>query len=195
MSDAEKSDQDLIVDDASEGPTSPMANGPTSPRLENGFDRTSMVAMPSSSVQTMSKKDIAPHSPRSGTSSNTSTSSAKKMDGDKPATSMSKSAIGVKPSASSLASASGKLLQTSSLSNSMPPASAPAYSALHYSSPNGPPQPHGLASSGTGQHPHIDVLAYNGYPTKPSATLQQLYDPHATMRASAGSAGIAAGKP
>jgi hypothetical protein len=188
MSDAEKSDQDLIVDDASEGPTSPMANGPTSPRLENGFDRTSMMAMPSSGVQTISKKDVAPHSPRSGTSSNASTSSAKKMDGEKATTSMSKSAIAAKSSASKL------LQQSSSLPNSMPPTSA-AYSTLHYSSP-GAPQPHSLASSGTGQHPHIDVLGYNGYPApKPSATLQQLYDPHATMRASTGSAGIAAGKP
>lgn len=74
-SDGEKSDQDLVVDDASEDPVSPP-NG-TSPR-ENGIDKLS------------SKKDHPPHSPRSGTSSNASTPSTKKLDPEKPPTPISK---------------------------------------------------------------------------------------------------------
>lgn len=76
-SDGEKSDQDLVVDDASEDPVSPP-NGTASPR-ENGLDKLT------------SKKDHPPpHSPRSGTSSNASTPSAKKLDGEKPTTPISK---------------------------------------------------------------------------------------------------------
>lgn len=85
QSDGEKSDQDLVVDDASEvSPMSPMpnahnSNGTASPR-ENGL---------------MMKKmehagDRIPHSPRSGTSSNASTPSNKKLE-EKPSTPLSKS--------------------------------------------------------------------------------------------------------
>lgn len=53
-------------------------NGTTSPR-ENGLDK-------------LPKKDhVGPHSPRSGTSSNASTPSTKKLDGEKPTTPISKS--------------------------------------------------------------------------------------------------------
>lgn len=77
-SDGEKSDQDLVVDDASEDPVSPP-NGTASPR-ENGIDKLST-----------KKEHPGPHSPRSGTSSNASTPSTKKLDGDKPTTPISKS--------------------------------------------------------------------------------------------------------
>lgn len=75
-SDGEKSDQDLVVDDASEDPVSPP-NGTASPR-ENGIDKIPK------------KEHPGPHSPRSGTSSNASTPSTKKLDGDKPSTPISK---------------------------------------------------------------------------------------------------------
>ncbi|XP_026829496.1 protein groucho isoform X1 [Ooceraea biroi] len=203
MSDGEKSDQDLIVDDASEGPTSPVVNGATSPR-ENGLDKASSVVVPSmGGVQAVVKKDVPPHSPRSGTSSNASTPSAKKMEErEKTTTPISKSltptsaaVIGVKSSSSSSSSsASGKLLQGASLPPGAIPPPAAAY-PLHYPPP-GPLPPHNLASAATSQHPHVDVLGYNGYPApRPPATLQQLYDPHAAMRAPVGSVGIVASKP
>ncbi|XP_077291523.1 protein groucho-like isoform X2 [Arctopsyche grandis] len=78
QSDGEKSDQDLVVDDASEDPVSPH-NGTASPR-ENGIDKLQP-----------KKEHVGPHSPRSGTSSNASTPSTKKLDGDKPTTPISKS--------------------------------------------------------------------------------------------------------
>ncbi|RZF44053.1 hypothetical protein LSTR_LSTR011516, partial [Laodelphax striatellus] len=76
-SDGEKSDQDLVVDDASEDPVSPP-NGTASPR-ENGLEK-----------MTNKKEHVGPHSPRSGTSSNASTPSTKKME-EKPTTPISKS--------------------------------------------------------------------------------------------------------
>lgn len=87
QSDGEKSDQDLVVDDASEvSPMSPMhnahnSNGTASPR-ENGL-----------MIKKMEHQDrdrIGPHSPRSGTSSNASTPSNKKLE-EKPSTPLSKS--------------------------------------------------------------------------------------------------------
>ncbi|XP_026677658.1 transducin-like enhancer protein 4 [Diaphorina citri] len=77
-SDGEKSDQDLVVDDASEDPASPP-NGTTSPR-ENGLDKLAIKK---------EHNNTGPHSPRSGTSSNASTPSAKKME-EKPSTPISK---------------------------------------------------------------------------------------------------------
>lgn len=183
QSDGEKSDQDLVVDDASEGPTSPVVNGTTSPR-ENGLDKVAPIG---AGVQT--KKDVPPHSPRSGTSSNASTPSAKKMEErEKPTTPISKpltptsgSAIGggLKPSGSA------KLLQ------GPPPPGVPSAYPPHYAP--GPP-PHHLAPAG--QHPHVDMMGYNGYvaPRAPPS-LQQLYDPHVAMRAPMGSVGVPGGKP
>ncbi|XP_013169962.1 PREDICTED: protein groucho [Papilio xuthus] len=78
---------ELVVDDASEEPTSPH-NGAPSPR-ENGLDKL------------QPKKEHPPHSPRSGTSSNASTPSAKKLD-EKPSTPISKP---VTPTSASGASA------------------------------------------------------------------------------------------
>lgn len=77
----------MVVDDASEGPTSPTANGTASPR-ENGLDKLGPSSVPLSSQV---KKEVPPPSPRSGTSSNASTPSAKKMEErEKPTTPISK---------------------------------------------------------------------------------------------------------
>lgn len=76
-----------MVDDASEGPTSPAANGTASPR-ENGLDKLGPSSVPLSGQV---KKEVPPPSPRSGTSSNASTPSAKKMEErEKPTTPISK---------------------------------------------------------------------------------------------------------
>ncbi|KAL0118504.1 hypothetical protein PUN28_009283 [Cardiocondyla obscurior] len=193
-SDGEKSDQDLVVDDASDGPPSPVMNGVTSPR-ENGLDKVSSV-MPSmgAGVQTVTKKDLAPHSPRSGTSSNASTPSAKKMeDREKPVTPISKPYTPTSGSTPIIKSSTpGKLLQ----GPSVPPPAAAYPSSLHYPPPGLPP-PHNLAPVAHGQHPHVDVMAaYNGYATpRPPAALQQLYDPHAALRSSVASVGTQGGKP
>ncbi|XP_071565018.1 protein groucho-like isoform X3 [Temnothorax nylanderi] len=199
-SDGEKSDQDLIVDDASDGCPSPVMNGVTSPR-ENGLDKVSVVPSMGAGVQTVTKKDLAPHSPRSGTSSNASTPSTKKMeDREKPATPISKPYTPTSGSATAAisggikSSTSGKLLQGPSVPPGSVPPPAGAYpSPLHYPPPGLPP-PHNLAPVAHGQHPHVDVMAaYNGYATpRPPAALQQLYDPHAALRTSVGTQG---GKP
>lgn len=87
QSDGEKSDQDLVVDDASEvSPISPMpnahnSNGISSPR-ENGLLLKKM--------EHNDRDRVGPHSPRSGTSSNASTPSNKKLE-EKPSTPLSKS--------------------------------------------------------------------------------------------------------
>lgn len=69
-----------MVDDASEDPASPP-NGTTSPR-ENGLDKLAGAIK-------KEHNNTGPHSPRSGTSSNASTPSAKKME-EKPSTPISK---------------------------------------------------------------------------------------------------------
>lgn len=75
------------MDDASEGPASPAANGTSSPR-ENGLDKLGPSSVPLSGQV---KKEVPPPSPRSGTSSNASTPSAKKMEErEKPTTPISK---------------------------------------------------------------------------------------------------------
>ncbi|XP_046599908.1 protein groucho isoform X2 [Neodiprion lecontei] len=180
QSDGEKSDQDLVVDDASEGPVSPAVNGTSSPR-ENGLDKIGSSSVP---MGGQVKKEAPPHSPRSGTSSNASTPSAKKMDDrektttpiSKPMTPTSGSGGGSKPSGS------GKMMQG-------PPSGVPGAYPPHY--PPGPP-PHHLPP--TAQHPHVDMLAYNGY-AAPRPPPQQLYDPHGGMRAPMGSLGVPGGKP
>ncbi|XP_067214024.1 protein groucho-like isoform X2 [Linepithema humile] len=201
-SDGEKSDQDLIVDDASDGPGSPVVNGATSPR-ENGIDKISSVVVPSlgsSGIQNVAKKDVLapPHSPRSGTSSNASTPSAKKVeDREKPATPISKpltptSGAAVVISNSIKSSTPSKLLQGPSVPpGAIPPPPVTYPGSMHYA----PGPPHNLAAA-AGQHPHVDMMAYNGYATpRPPASLQQIYDPHSAMRAPVGSIAIPGGKP
>ena len=164
-SDGEKSDQDLVVDDASEDPTSPSPqNGTSSPR-ENGVDR---------------KKEHSshggPHSPRSGTSSNASTPSAKKMD-EKPMTPVSKS---VTPTgAGSAGSGSGSAGSSSAGAAVMKPAKLAALGQYaHY--------PHELQAAG------YLPAALNSYPRPP-----MVYDPHGQMRAPIGPpmGSIPGGKP
>ncbi|XP_074108714.1 LOW QUALITY PROTEIN: protein groucho [Cotesia typhae] len=179
-SDGEKSDQDLVVDDASEEPTSPVVNGTTSPR-ENGLEKVSSL---NSNAQV--KKDIPPHSPRSGTSSNASTPSAKKMEErEKPTTPISKPMTPTSASGGVKATSSSKLLQ------GPPPQGVAGGYPSHY--PPGPP-PHHLPPAGL--HPHVDMMGYNGYaaPRGPPS-LQQLYDPHNAIRAPAGAVGVHGGKP
>ncbi|XP_071565008.1 protein groucho isoform X2 [Temnothorax nylanderi] len=181
QSDGEKSDQDLVVDDASEGPTSPAANGTASPR-ENGLDKMG----PSSvSLSGQVKKEVPPPSPRSGTSSNASTPSAKKMEErEKPTTPISKP---VTPTSAGSSSGSGGLKPSSS-SKPLVSASVVGPYPPHYPPPHHP-------SAG----PHVDMLGYpqaalnGGYPTRPP--LQQLYDPHGSMRAPLGPIIPPGGKP
>ncbi|XP_011136964.1 protein groucho isoform X2 [Harpegnathos saltator] len=198
-SDGEKSDQDLVVDDGSDGPSSPVVNGassssPPPPPRENGLDKVVAVVAASSmaaGVQ-MLKKDAAPPSPRSGTSSNASTPSAKKMEErEKTATPISKP---LTPTSGSAAignpgkspAANSKLMQGVAVQGVPTALSTVAAYSPHYPSAGPPPPPpHHLAP--TGQHPHVDVMAYNGYVTpRAPASLQQLYDPHAAMRAPVG---------
>ena len=180
QSDGEKSDQDLVVDDASDCPTSPVVNGTTSPR-ENGIDKLGVSSLAGNSNSNgQSKKDLVPpHSPRSGTSSNASTPSAKKMEErekattpiSKPMTPTNASNNNLKPSASSKA--------PGSLQGPPPPGSLPSAYSGHY--PPGPP--HHLPPGA--QHPaHVELMAYNGYaaPRAPPTLQQQLYDPHGAMR-------------
>ncbi|XP_055385778.1 protein groucho-like [Condylostylus longicornis] len=100
QSDGEKSDQDLVVDDASEiNPMSPVQNqhnGTASPR-ENGmlvkkFDHSDRDRLNSNNLSGPGSQGggAGPHSPRSGTSSNASTPSNKKLE-DKPSTPIAKS--------------------------------------------------------------------------------------------------------
>ena len=172
QSDGEKSDQDLVVDDASEGPTSPVANGTTSPR-ENGLEKS---APPMGHNST--KKELPPHSPRSNTSSNPSTPSAKKMEErEKSSTPISK------PQTPTTNSSVGSLKSSGpKMAHQVPPHSGYA----HYPPPG--PQPHHLQPGV--QHPHVEMMAYNGYgPRVPPGLPQQLYDPHAAMRVPSMNAG------
>lgn len=178
QSDGEKSDQDLVVDDSSEiNPMSPvsnqMHNGTMSPR-ENGII-----------VKKMEHSDsrLGPHSPRSGTSSNASTPSNKKLE-DKPSTPVSKS-----------------VTPTNSQSNGLPPGSMmkgvvkppvlnPGYPP-HYLGPlNGAPPPELQAAYGPAGVPGLPP-GLAGYPRVP---LQPGYDPHPQLRAPPSMGGLG-GKP
>ncbi|KAJ8926653.1 hypothetical protein NQ314_020955 [Rhamnusium bicolor] len=173
-SDGEKSDQDLVVDDASEDPVSPP-NGTTSPR-ENGIDKLSK------------KEHPGPHSPRSGTSSNASTPSTKKLDGEKPSTPISKSVTPTSAAGSSSGSSGLKPVVKPPALGQYPPYLAMSNGAA----------PHDLqaaAAAGNygGLHNNLPP-ALNNYPRPP---LQVGYDPHSQMRAPVvpGLGGIPGGKP
>uniref|UniRef100_A0A0K8SNJ1 Groucho/TLE N-terminal Q-rich domain-containing protein n=6 Tax=Lygus hesperus TaxID=30085 RepID=A0A0K8SNJ1_LYGHE len=169
-SDGEKSDQDLVVDDASEDPVSPP-NGTTSPR-ENGLDKLAP------------KKDhVGPHSPRSGTSSNASTPSTKKME-EKPTTPISKSVTPTSGGSSGSVAASGAM---------KPLVKPPSLSQYpHYLAGAGP---HDLqAAAGYGALHNNLPPSLNSYPRPPMVG----YDPHAQMRApplGPALGGIPGGKP
>ncbi|XP_017770757.1 PREDICTED: protein groucho-1-like [Nicrophorus vespilloides] len=173
-SDGEKSDQDLVVDDASEDPVSPP-NGTASPR-ENGIDK-------------MSKKEHpGPHSPRSGTSSNASTPSAKKLDADKPSTPISKP---VTPT-----SAAGAAPGGSGLKPVVKPPPLGQYPYLAGMSNGGGPHDLQAAAAAAGaygvMHNNLPPTL-NNYPRPP---LQVGYDSHSQMRAPVvPGIGIPGGKP
>ncbi|CAH1374010.1 unnamed protein product, partial [Tenebrio molitor] len=174
-SDGEKSDQDLVVDDASEDPVSPP-NGTTSPR-ENGIDKL-----------VPKKEHPGPHSPRSGTSSNASTPSTKKLDGDKPSTPISKS---VTPTSAAGSSSGG-----SGLKPVVKPPALGQYPPYLAGMSNGAPhdlQAAAAAGAYGGLHNNLPP-ALNNYPRPP---LQVGYDPHSQMRAPVvpGLGGIPGGKP
>nr|CAD7197994.1 unnamed protein product [Timema douglasi] len=167
-SDGEKSDQDLVVDDASEDPVSPP-NGTASPR-ENGLDKLAP-----------KKEHVGPHSPRSGTSSNASTPSTKKLDGEKPTTPISKSVTPTSGgSGSSVAGSSGGL---------KPVAKPPTLAQYpHYLGPGPQDLPGGPYAA-----LHNNLPPLNSYPRPQLGN----YDPHAQMRAPLGPGlgGIPGGKP
>lgn len=170
-----------MVDDASEGPTSPAANGTSSPR-ENGLDKLGPASVP---MNSQVKKEVPPPSPRSGTSSNASTPSAKKMEErEKPPTPISKP---VTPTSAGGSSSGSGGLKSSGSSKPLVSASGVGPYPQHYPPPHHPPA-----------GPHVDMLGYppgalNGYPARPP--LQQLYDPHGGMRAPLGALGVPGGKP
>lgn len=180
-----------MVDDASDGPSSPVVNGGASPSpRENGLDKAMVVASSmSAGMQTVRKDQAPPSSPRSGTSSNASTPSNKKMEErEKTATPISKPLTPTSGSAAMIAGKSatpggGKLTQGASAQGIPTALSTLATYSPHY--PPGGPPPHHLAP--TSQHHHVDMMAYNGYVTpRAPASLQQFYDPHAAMRAPLG---------
>ncbi|XP_055693743.1 protein groucho-like isoform X1 [Lutzomyia longipalpis] len=185
QSDGEKSDQDLVVDDASESnPMSPVpnqhhSNGTASPR-ENGL-----------MVKKLDHQDrVGPHSPRSGTSSNASTPSNKKLE-DKPSTPISKS---VTPTNSSNGHAGAPPGGGVVKAVAKPPVLNPgAYP--HYLGPLNGAAPHELqaAYGAPGVHNNLPP-AINNYPRAP---LQVGFDPHPQMRAPLGPAlgAIPGGKP
>ncbi|XP_072153256.1 transducin-like enhancer protein 4 isoform X2 [Bemisia tabaci] len=170
-SDGEKSDQDLVVDDASEDPISPP-NGTASPR-ENGIDKI-----------VPKKEHIGPHSPRSGTSSNASTPSAKKME-EKPTTPISKSVTPTSGgSASSIVGGPSSALK--------PLVKPPALSQYPHYLAGAAPHELQAASAYGALHNNL-APTLNNYPRPPLVG----YDPHSTMRAPLGPAlsGIPGGKP
>ncbi|XP_049821716.1 transducin-like enhancer protein 4 isoform X2 [Aethina tumida] len=174
-SDGEKSDQDLVVDDASEDPVSPP-NGTTSPR-ENGIDKIPK------------KEHPGPHSPRSGTSSNASTPSTKnKLDPEKPSTPISKS---VTPTSAAGPSAGGSGMKQVV----KPPALGQYPNYIPITNGASPHELQVAAAAGSygGLHNNLPPTL-NNYPRPP---LQMGYDPHSQMRAPVvpGMGGIPGGKP
>lgn len=211
QSDGEKSDQDLVVDDASEiSPLSPMpnqhhSNGTASPR-ENGM-----------MVKKMDHQDrdrIGPHSPRSGTSSNASTPSNKKLE-DKPATPIAKSVTPTNSNPSNGIGANGAGGSGAGGSNgngangngsggggvggpggpppgglvkavAKPPVLNPNYP--HYLGPMNGAAPHDLqaaaaAAAAYGAAAGVHNNLPPGLNNYPRAPLQVGFDPHAQMRA------------
>ncbi|CAD7088209.1 unnamed protein product [Hermetia illucens] len=187
QSDGEKSDQDLVVDDASEiNPLSPVpnqhhSNGTASPR-ENGmlmkkFDHSDRDRVGGGGA----------HSPRSGTSSNASTPSNKKLE-EKPSTPIAKPVtptnsnpsanglgLGAPPPAGSLVKAVAK-----------PPVLNPAGYPPYLGQLNGAAGPHELqaaygaaAAAAAGVHNNLPP-GMNNFPRAP---MQVGFDPHPQMRA------------
>ncbi|XP_053689814.1 protein groucho-like isoform X2 [Sabethes cyaneus] len=174
QSDGEKSDQDLVVDDASEiNPMSPMTNqhhnGTASPR-ENG--------MMAKKMDVQDRDRIGTHSPRSGTSSNASTPSNKKLD-DKPTTPIAKPAT---PTNSAASNGVPKVV-------TKPPVLNPGYPPYLAGPLNGGPHELQAAYGGPAVHNNLPH-SLNNYARAPLA-----FDPHPQMRAPLGPIAIPGGKP
>lgn len=123
-------------------------------------------------------------SPRSGTSSNASTPSTKKLDGEKPTTPISKSVTPTSGGSSGGGSAGG------AGGSGLKPVVKPPSLYPHYLA--GAAGPHELQSFGA-LHNNLPP-ALNSYPRPPLVS----YDPHPQMRAPLGPAalgGIPGGKP
>lgn len=207
QSDGEKSDQDLVVDDASEiNPLSPLTNqhainGTSSPRENGGMmvkkfgdhterDRMSTINIAAGGMSSGIPMAGGSHSPRSGTSSNASTPSNKKNE-EKPATPIAKS---VTPSPSNQVPTNGIP------SMSGPPGTPGASSPLVKSVPKPPVLNAGAYPPYLGQMnggpPHdLQAAAYNlPHGFGPRGPLQVGFEPHPQMRAPPIS-GIPGGKP
>lgn len=210
QSDGEKSDQDLVVDDASEiNPMSPLnnqhaSNGTSSPRENGGMmmkkfgdhgerDRISTNNIAAGGMSSGVPIAGGSHSPRSGTSSNASTPSNKKNE-EKPSTPIAKS---VTPSPSNQVPTNG-----------IPPMSGPpgtpgASSPLVKAVPKPPVlnagayPPYLGQMNGAAPHELQAAAAYNmphGFgPRAPG--MQVGFEPHPQMRAPPIGAGIPGGKP
>lgn len=184
QSDGEKSDGDLVVDDASEiNPMSPAQNnihnnGTASPR-ENG--------MLNKKVEHQDRDRVGgPHSPRSGTSSNASTPSNKKIDDNKPSTPIAKS---VTPTNSNPSNGLSGIVK----SVAKPPVLNSGYP--HYLGPMNGASPHELQAAAYAQGVHNSLPpSLNSYPRAP---LQVAFDPHQQMRTQIGPTlgSIPGGKP
>lgn len=142
-----------------------MHNGTMSPR-ENGM-----------MVKKMEHPDrLGPHSPRSGTSSNASTPSNKKLE-DKPSTPVAKSVTPTNSSGSNGLPPAGMMKGVVK-----PPVLNPGYP--HYLGPlNGAPPPELQAAYGPAGIPGGIPPGLGGYPRAP---LQVGYDPHQQLRAPLG---------
>lgn len=204
QSDGEKSDQDLVVDDASEiNPLSPLinqhaSNGTSSPRENGGMmmkkfgDHNERDRMSTNSIAAGGMPSGIPisggsHSPRSGTSSNASTPSNKKNE-DKPATPIAKS---VTPSPSNQVPTNGIPSMSGTPGTSSPLVkSAPKPPAL-----NAGTYPPYLGQMNGGPSHELQAAAYNlPHGFGPRGPLQGGFESHPQMRAPPIS-GIPGGKP
>lgn len=219
QSDGEKSDQDLVVDDASEiSPTSPVqnqhhSNGTASPR-ENGIMAKKLEHPGDRDRDRERSMGGGAHSPRSGTSSNASTPSNKKME-EKPSTPISKSVTpngtngigpsnGGTPGGGGPSNGGGPLVPVGAvpvpggLVKAVPkPPMNPAGYPPHYLGPLNGAAPHdlqaayGAAAAAAAAGHNLPPGMNNNYPRPP---MQVGFDPHPQMRAPP-LTGIAAGKP
>lgn len=220
QSDGEKSDADLVVDDASEiSPTSPMpnqhhSNGTASPR-ENGIMVKKLGGQQGDHQGGDRERGMGgAHSPRSGTSSNASTPSNKKME-EKPSTPISKSVTpngtngigpsnggtpgngGVGPSNGGGPMGPGGPVPGGLVKAVPKPPMNPGGYPPHYLGPLNGGAPHdlqaayGAAAAAAAAGHNLPPGMNNAYPRPP---MQVGFDPHPQMRAPP-LTGIAAGKP
>ncbi|XP_020292078.1 protein groucho [Pseudomyrmex gracilis] len=177
-SDAEKSDQDLVVDVANEEASSPHANGEHSDPRENGtlekLGAPGHVGGPASGAGSASVKDRPPS--RSGSSSARSTPSLKSKDVDKPGT--------------PVAAARGSRSCTPTMGGIPGPLASRVYHPP--SSQQTPPQGYqGLPSRGN--EPPQSPSPYSNLPYARPSMLG--FDSHVKISASNGLSNIAGGKP